>query len=70
MENQDLNKRKAPRKATLIVLLILNIMVLMGQIAPEAAPPFARIVSIVFLVLNLAFVAHFFLKPKEDTKNG
>lgn len=41
-----------------IVLAIVNAIVLLGQIWPEGAPPFARIVNIAFLVASLAvFVA-------------
>lgn len=43
------------RKAVLIVLLILNSIVLLGQLWPEGAPPFARVVNIVFLVLSFLF---------------
>lgn len=38
----------------IVVLLILNAVVLMGQLWPEGAPPFARVVNIVFLVATLA----------------
>lgn len=38
------------------VLIVLNLVVLLGQIWPDGAPPFARAVNIVFLVLNLAFL--------------
>ena len=43
------------RKTLLIILIILNSVVLMGQIYPEGVPPFARIVNIVFLVSSLVF---------------
>ncbi len=45
------------RKVILIFLLILNAIVLLGQIWPEGAPPFARTVSIAFLAGNLIFLA-------------
>jgi hypothetical protein len=38
------------RRTLLIVLLVLNAIVLLGQLWPEGAPPFARTVNIVFLV--------------------
>jgi hypothetical protein len=38
------------RRTILIVLLILNAIVLLGQLWPEGAPPFARTVNIVFLI--------------------
>jgi len=37
------------------VLILLNLIVLLGQLWPEGAPPFARVVNIVFLVAALAF---------------
>jgi hypothetical membrane protein len=43
-------------KTTLLILLIvLNSVVLLGQIYPEGVPPFARIVNIVFLVSSLIY---------------
>lgn len=41
----------------LIVLLLLNAVVLLGQIWPEGAPPFARSVNIAFLVATLLVFA-------------
>lgn len=43
------------RKVILVVLFILNAIVLLGQVWPEGAPPFARTINIVFLVCNLLF---------------
>jgi len=37
------------------VLTLLNAVVLLGQVWPEGAPPFARTVNVAFLVLSLAF---------------
>ena len=42
-------------KTILILIVVLNSMVLLGQLWPEGAPPFARIVNVVTLVLNLLF---------------
>ena len=39
------------------VLLVLNSVVLLGQLWPEGAPPFARAVNIVFLTLSLGVFA-------------
>ena len=36
-------------------LVVLNLVVLVGQLWPEGAPPFARAVNIVFLVLSLLY---------------
>lgn len=49
-------------KPFLIVLLILNSIVLLGQLWPEGAPPFATVVNITTLILNLVFVISFFFK--------
>jgi hypothetical protein len=37
----------------LLVMIVLNAVVLLGQLWPEGAPPFARAVNILFLVLSL-----------------
>ena len=39
----------------LIILIVLNCIVLLGQLWPEGAPPFARVVNILFLVLALVY---------------
>lgn len=49
----------------LIVLLVLNAIVLLGQLWPAGAPPFARAVNIVFLAANLLFIGRLLL-----TRNG
>lgn len=48
--------KKAFRRAALWLLVLLNTIVLLGQIWPAGAPPFARMVNIAFLVANLAFL--------------
>jgi len=40
-------------KPLILVLLMLNIIVLLGQLWPEGAPPFARFVNIAFLAATL-----------------
>lgn len=46
------------------VLTLLNAVVLLGQIWPEGAPPFARGVNVAFLVLSLLyFVAALLRRP-------
>ncbi len=42
-------------RVLLIILIILNIVVLLGQLWPEGAPPFARVINIAFLILSLAY---------------
>lgn len=50
-------------KIFMIILIILNFMVLFGQIWPEGAPPFAKIVNISTLIINIVFlVSLIFLK--------
>ncbi len=44
-------------RTTILILIVLNVIVLVGQLWPEGAPPFARIVNIVFLVGSLLFFA-------------
>ena len=43
-------------KTFLIILVLLNAVVLLGQLWPEGAPPFARIVNIVFLLAELGYL--------------
>ena len=43
------------RPGVLIVLVILNCLVLLGQLWPEGAPPFARAINILFLLLSLFY---------------
>lgn len=50
------------RKIILVVLLILNSMVLCGQIWPEGAPPFAHTVNIIALCGNIFFFISLFRK--------
>lgn len=47
------------KKAIPIILLVLNAIVLLGQVWPEGAPPFARAVNIIFL--GCSFVYFFVL---------
>lgn len=51
-------------KPITIVLLLLNIVVLLGQIWPEGAPPFARTVNIIFLSGSLLFFIYLMRKNK------
>ncbi len=53
------------KKVLLIILMILNVIVLTGQIWPEGVPPFAKVVNIVFLVLSLLFFLSLFKKNKQ-----
>jgi len=44
------------------LLLILNAMVLLGQIWPAGAPPFARTVNIVFLACSFLYLGYCLFK--------
>ena len=44
------------KRTFIIILLVLNAVVLLGQIWPEGAPPFARIVNLITLGLNVSFL--------------
>lgn len=44
------------KKAILITLIILNTVVLLGQLWPEGAPPFAKTVNVLTLILNIGFI--------------
>lgn len=64
------------RQAIIGVLIFLNAVVLLGQLWPAAAPPFARGVNIVFLVGSLAFFVSVLLRemtasrPRDRTGEG
>lgn len=46
------------RRKILIGFVLVNALVLLGQLWPEGAPPFARTVNIVFLSGVLAYLLH------------
>lgn len=48
----------------LVILIVLNCIVLLGQLWPEGAPPFARIVNIIFLTTSLIFFIALLSKKK------
>jgi hypothetical protein len=43
------------RRPLLLIMLIVNAVVLLGQLWPQGAPPFARVVNIVFLIATLVY---------------
>lgn len=51
----------------LVVLLVVNAVVLLGQIWPEGAPPFARTVNIAFLIASLLVFAALIRNSKGRT---
>ena len=52
------------RRLALLVLLVLNIPVWLGQVWPEGAPPFAREVNIAFLTGTFAFLLSELIKRR------
>jgi len=52
-------------KQAAIILFVLNIIVLLGQVWPEGAPPFARTVNIIFLSASLLFFIYFIRKRSK-----
>ncbi len=48
---------------TLLLLLALNTVVLLGQLRPAGAPPFARTVNNIFLVGSLLYFLRALRKP-------
>lgn len=46
---------KSTNKILITILLVLNTIVLLGQLWPAGAPPFARVVNIIFLLGSLVF---------------
>jgi hypothetical protein len=55
------------RRTLLIVLLVLNAIVLLGQLWPEGAPSFARAVNIVFLVGVLVYLLNDLVRGQRRT---
>jgi hypothetical protein len=51
--------------AFLVILILTNIMVLLGQIWPEGVPPFAKTVNISFLCLTLVYFILLLAKNKR-----
>lgn len=52
------------KRTFILILLVLNIVVLLGQLWPEGAPPFANIVNMVTLGLNISFLMTMIKSPK------
>lgn len=46
---------KKYKKLALIILVILNCVVLLGQIWPEGVPPFAKSINIIFLTISFCY---------------
>jgi hypothetical protein len=54
-----------PKKFVLVIIIFLNVIVLLGQIWPAGAPPFARWVNIFFLIGNLGYFIDLWLSNKK-----
>jgi hypothetical protein len=48
-------KKMKSKKSLIVILIFLNSIVLLGQIYPTGAPPFARVVNVIFLIFSLVF---------------
>lgn len=57
-------KKDTMAKTILIILLILNAIVLLGQVWPEGAPPFAKTINTVCLIGNLLFFIYLLTRRK------
>ena len=44
-----------PHRSVLFLFALVNAVVLLGQVWPEGAPPFARTVNILFLSASLVY---------------
>ncbi len=53
-----------------MVLLLLNAVVLLGQLWPEGAPPFARAVNIVFLIATFAYFTRALVQRGTTRQDG
>ncbi len=53
------------QRLVLGILIALNLIVLLGQIWPAGAPPFARGVNIVFLIAALSYFIATWLKTRK-----
>lgn len=53
-------------KAITIILIVLNAMVLLGQLCPEGAPPFASAVNLLFLVSSLLYFIVVLINAKKS----
>lgn len=56
-------------RSSLYILLIFNLVVLLGQLWPEGAPPFARWVNIFFLFANAGLLISMVVKSKKETSD-
>ncbi|MFA5511760.1 MAG: hypothetical protein WC313_04850 [Candidatus Kapaibacterium sp.] len=57
------------QKYFIITLLVLNFMVLLGQILPESAPPFALVVNIITLTMNILFIAGSLIEGRKNKRD-
>ena len=54
----------------ILILLILNAVVLLGQIWPDGAPTFAKPINIITLGLNVSFLLTMIKGPKRPGDRG
>lgn len=56
------------KRTFILILLVLNIIVLIGQLWPEGVPPFANVVNMITLGLNISFLMTLIKGPKTGPK--
>lgn len=59
---------RSARRLILFNLIALNAIVLLGQLWPEGAPPFARVVNILFLVGSMAYFLYEVSRRKDHIR--
>jgi hypothetical protein len=52
-------------RSLLVVIILVNGVVLLGQVWPAGAPPFARMVNIIFLVTTLIVFGVLFARTRR-----
>jgi hypothetical protein len=48
-----------------ILLIILNVLMLLGQVWPEGAPPFARAVNIITVAANVVVLTMILMRSRR-----
>jgi hypothetical protein len=65
----SMNPNSNTTRIVIAILILLNCLVLIGQLWPEGEPPFARTVNIIFLILSLLFFASLLIRRKATLSN-
>jgi hypothetical protein len=54
------------KKSHLSILIVFNVLVLLGQLWPDGAPPFARVINIITLFVNVVVFGMYAQKAKQE----